>query len=443
MDIIGFFRKNKKKNDVQGVFSISVKFRRVAIIYSVAAIFVLGGLAASCSYRLSLYRMAADYSSAAAFDETVSAVGELSLSLKKLGYVTDDTLGRSICSKAYAEAMSAEAAMSVLPFSTHELEKLSGFLNLAGDYTASLLAQASDDLSQEQKQQLRQLSDTAAEFSSRMSQLQNEINDGTLLMDNIMDTVSKYGGSGGEALLSARMLSYEEEFSSPEEFVYDGKYSPRPEAQPGGLSEEEAKELAARAAGVEPRELKEEYSYEGPDGRKCYSAGELLLCVSSRGLESMSQSRLIGSGGVSAEEAQGKAEEFLQALGYEDMALSGEKLSETLAVYSFAPQQDGALRTDEYISLSVALDDGSIYAFDATRMGGEMPELNWKVDEDSAKASLPEGVETDGLRRVIIKSPGGNYLPCWELNCPDESGGTMCVYVNAETGKQCKIEYRL
>ena len=121
------------------------------MIYSLAAIAALGGLTAMSRARLEYCRQAADYSSAAALDETVSAVAELSSALKKLRYVTDDVLGRSICSKAYAEAMRAEAAMSVLPFSTQELEKLSGFLNLAGDYSASLLAQSEDELSEEPK----------------------------------------------------------------------------------------------------------------------------------------------------------------------------------------------------------------------------------------------------------------------------------------------------
>ena len=401
---------------------------------------MLGGLAAVCSERLEYYRLAADYSSASALDETVSAVSELSSALKKLRYVTDDTLGRSICSKAYAEAMRAEAAMSVLPFSTQELEKLSGFLNLAGDYSASLVAQAGEELSAEQKQQVQQLSELAADFSARLIQLQTEVNEGSLLMDSMEQRRFSRGESGEGELLSARMLSYEEEFTSPEEFVYEGKYSPAAEPEPGELSEEEAKALAAQAAGVEPRELKEEYSYKGSDGRRCYSAGELKLCVSSRGLESMSQSRLVSSGAVDEEQARAAAEEFLGSLGYSDLALSSENLSETMAVYRYVPQQDGALRREDYISISVALDDGSIYSYDATRYSDEKAELLWNVGESAARAALPEGAELQSIEKVIIKSPGGNYLGCWELICSFEEGERMCVYVDAESGKQCKIE---
>lgn len=415
------------------------KFKSLVIIYALAALAALGGVTAVSYSRLQLYRTAADYSSARAFDETVAAVGELSLALKKLQYATDDVLGRSICSNAYAEAMSAEASLSVLPFSTHELEKLSAFLNTAGDYTASLLAQNEDELSAEQKQQVQQLSEAAEDFAARLTQLQSEVNNGSLLMDTLEDM----GGSGGEEMLSARLLGYEQEFESPEEFVYDGKYSLSEESAAGDLSEEEAKALAAKAAGVEERELKDEYSYEGTDLRRCYSAGDLKLCVSSRGLESMSQSRLVASGGVSEEDARAAAESFLSELGYENLGLSRENISDTMAVYRFAPDDDGALREDDYISVSVALDDGSIYAFDATRYRAEVPELKWNIDAAAAAKTLPEGLEPENVRRVVIKSPGGRYLPCFEQSCTAEDGGSLRIYVNAETGRQCKIEYSL
>ena len=422
------------------MFFISAKFKRLVVIYSLAALAALGGLAVSGNSRLEYYRLAADYSSASALDETVSAVSELSSALKKLRYVTDDTLGRSICAKAYAEALRAESAMSVLPFSTQELEKLSSFLNVAGDYCASLIAINEKELSQQQKQQVQHLSDAAADFSARLGQLQTEVNEGSLLMDSVEQRRFARGKAAQGGLLSARMLSYEEEFTSPEEFVYEGKYSKTEENASGQMSEEEAKSLAAQAAGVEPRELKEEYSYEGTEGRRCYSAGELKLCVSSRGLESMSQSRLVSDANISQEQARAAAEQFLQSLAYGELALSGENIGAAVVTYRYVPQQDGALRTEDYISISVALDDGSIYSFDATRYRDSEIELLWNIDEDAARATLPEGAELESTRKTIIKSAGGNYLPCWELLCGFEEGERMRVYVDAESGKQCKIE---
>ena len=71
-------------------------------------------------------------------------------------------------------------------------------------------------------------------------------------------------------------------------------------------------------------------------------------------------------------------------------------------------------------------------------------ELNWETDEDAALATLPEGVQAASTRPLIIKSPGGSYLACWELTIPGGDAGSpgARVCVDAGTGHQCKVELR-
>ena len=387
---------------------MSAKAKQLIIIYTAAALVTLSVLSAVLYSKLADYRLTALYSSSGAFETTVSAVDGLSRSLKKSLYVTDATLGRSICTQAYANALAAEAALSALPFSTQELEQLSGFLNRAGDYAKSLGAQSSDKLSDEQKQQLKAMSDTAAEFSARLRDMQGRVNSGELIMDSREEQLQNIGIED-TGKLSAELLGYEADFTAPEDFQYDGQYSTRPEKERGKLSEKQARALAAEAVGMEPRELKDEYGYEGEDGRRCYSAGNVLLCVSSRGLESLSQSRLVGSGSISAEQAE-------------------------------EPVQDGALRIDDYISVSVALDDGSIYSYDATRYSDDAPEIDWSCDEETARGSLPDNVSVSGSRKVIVQRPGGEYMACYEFDCTGSEGESLRIYADGSDGRQCRIQ---
>ena len=97
------------------------------------------------------------------------------------------------------------------------------------------------------------------------------------------------------------------------------------------------------------------------------------------------------------------------------------------------------MRPDDALNISIAMDDGSVYAFDATHYSARTVALDWETDEDEARETLPGGVEAVSARRLILKSPGGTYLPCWELACEDESGGAR-VYVDARTGRQCRVE---
>ena len=191
---------------------------------------------------------------------------------------------------------------------------------------------------------------------------------------------------------------------------------------------------------MEPRELKDEYGYEGEDGRRCYSAGNVLLCVSSRGLESLSQSRLVGSGSISAEQAEEIAQDFLKARGYDSLSLGERGGSGSVASFRFVPVQDGALRIDDYISVSVALDDGSIYSYDATRYSDDAPEIDWSCDEETARGSLPDNVSVSGSRKVIVQRPGGEYMACYEFDCTGSEGESLRIYADGSDGRQCRIQ---
>ena len=131
-------------------------------------------------------------------------------------------------------------------------------------------------------------------------------------------------------------------------------------------------------------------------------------------------------------------------MGYEDLSFYASGGTDTVAAFVYAPTQDGVMRPDDALKISVALDDGSIYAFDATKYSARAVELSWNTDENAALATLPEGVQAASTRPLIIKSQGGAYLPCWELTVAGEDDGSSGarVYVDAGTGRQCKVDLR-
>ena len=141
------------------------------------------------------------------------------------------------------------------------------------------------------------------------------------------------------------------------------------------------------------------------------------------------------SGGL-FEKFVGKSADEVRAM---DMTSGG---TDTVAAFVYAPTQDGVMRPDDALKISVALDDGSIYAFDATTYSARAVELSWDTDEDAALATLPDGTQAASARPLIIKSPGGSYLACWELTIPGEDPDApgVRVYVDAGTGRQCKVE---
>ncbi|MCR5575920.1 MAG: germination protein YpeB [Oscillospiraceae bacterium] len=419
---------------------MSVKAKRLIAIYTAAAVLALAALAWASWDRLAFYRRETGYASSRAFEEAANAAGELSLTLRALAYVTDDALGRRLCAQAAADARAAETALSVLPFATQELEQTQGYLNRCGDYAMSLVSQADGALGDEARTHLTELSGAAAALSGRLSELRALLSDGGAEMDSREKPLQNLTG-GDTPKLSALLLDCEAHFDPPEAFAYEGVFSPRESPAPGTLSESETLKIAARAAGVEPRELKEERTAEGPEGRRCYSAGGLLVGVSARGLEFTAQSRLIGPASIGADEAPAVAERFLEENGFDGLRLDSAGDNGALAVLRYAPMQDGALRPDDGVTVSVALDDGSVYAFDAARYSAEPAPVTWETDLETARAKLPENVSVVSDRRVIRKSPGGTNRAQYEFICTGAEGETVRIYIDAATGRQSEIAF--
>ena len=418
---------------------MSKKMKQILAVYTVAALVTLSLLCAIGYAHLTQLRRTAAYASRASFEAMVRSVDAMGTALQKSLYATDGGLCGSLCGEISASASAAEASLSALPFDTQELEQVSGFVNRAGDYAYSISPQAGEEgFTPEQQQQLADFAAQAGDFAALLRDLQTEVNNGLLTLDSREQRLQNVGREE-EKLLSAALLDYRLGYDG-EELNYDGKYTAKEQQPAGDLSPEQAKELAARAAGVEPRELKEEYDYTGPDGRRCYSAGDLVLCVSSRGLESLAQTRLVSESSISLEQARQAAVKFLEQLELEELALVSYNDSGTVASFNFAQTQDEALRLDTGVKKSEALDDGSIYAYNAVNYSTQSAQVSWNVGEEEARTRLPENVSCEGSRKVILRSAGERDLPCYAFNCVDSQGQGLTIYVNADTGKQCRID---
>lgn len=408
----------------------------IIVSYITAALLSLGAYSFVSHRQLELYRRLASYSAQAGFDMTVGAVEQLGTALQKSLYVTQGDMSRRLGAQAYAGAQAAETAMAALPFDTRELDQLSAFLNQSGDYVLSL-AQGKE-YEDKDLEQLEQLAAQAEDFTRTLRQLQSRLDNGLLILDSRLEDLHNVGLPEGEKLSQA-LLDYGEGFDAGE-LEYDGRYCKKEALEPGGMSQEEMLELAARAAGVQPMELKQEYSYEGPEGRCCYSAGGLQLCMSNRGLMSMGQSRLVSSGRLSTERAREKAEDFLELLELEPMALVSYSDTGSLASFYFVPLMGNALRLDSGVKISIALDDGSVYAYNGEKYFPAEEELSWDKSREQAAAELSELLSLQSSRAVTILSPGGREQACYQLSCIDRQGRPVEVYVDAVTGEQCRID---
>ena len=269
--------------------------------------------------------------------------------------------------------------------------------------------------------------------------MQAGLNAGELRYDTREKRLRNVGAEPGE-LLSARLLDYQAGLTPTERFDYDGRYGCEKEPRPGYLTEEEMQRAAADFVGAAPEALTLLYRCEGTEGRRCYRFEDSFLCVSRRGVESMTQTRLVEEAIISEAEARGIAEDFLHVRGYEGLVPAGAENSGTVLSLLFCSTQDGAERPDNRVRVAVALDDGSLYSFSAEDYCEEAALVSWEVEQEEAEATLPETLTVKETRRLILKSAGGRDLACYAFFCQDEEGAGVTVCVDAVSGRQIRIE---
>ena len=416
------------------------RYTRIVRIYAVAGVLTLGLWSAANAACLARWRQTAAYSSSLAFEETVRAVDSLAGALDRSLYATDAAMCSGVCGEAYASACAAEAALSSLPFSTQELEHLSAFLNRVGDYTHTLCAEgALSGLGSAQREALTAFSARADEFVGTLLTLREDLNAGDVRMDTRERRLRNVGAEPG-TLLSARLLDYEASFLSPEAPAYDGRYGAEAESEPGYLTEEEMLRAAADFLGVRPEALEKAYEYEGSGGRKCFRHGDTFLCVSRSGVESLNQVRLVSEAALSPEEGQAAAEAFLRQQGYEDLSLLELRSSGTVLTLRYARTEGEALWPDNALTVAVALDDGSIYAFNTSDYHSGPSGVVWTLDGQAAAQSLPENFRYSDVQPVILSSEGGRNYACYAFRGSGDTGETVTICVDAETGRERRIE---
>ena len=183
------------------------KAKILLISYVSVLVVALALYAWAGQWGLGWYRRTVGESASLAYEETVRSVETLSQVLAKSPYATDPEMCDRICCEAYACAAAAESAMSTLPFSTWELEQLSGFLNTSGDYAYSLCGQG-QAFTDKQRQELRELAASAAEFSETLLTLREDLENRELTMDSREQRLQNVGTETGPRL-SGELLAYE------------------------------------------------------------------------------------------------------------------------------------------------------------------------------------------------------------------------------------------
>jgi germination protein YpeB len=439
-----------------------MKKRTAVLVVSLlsAAVIVLGIFSLMLRNRGETLERTIQVAHQRAFGDLVSSVAAVDNSLQKSLYATSPRMSGAICTEVFGRAMTAQAALSALPFSTAEIEQVSGFINRVGDYsfTLSRTAAGGKEFSEEERENLRALSDAATVLCLNLTQLQTDMADGALTMDELNDMENRMDDASEQlapVTVGGGIKLIEQEFPDVPSLVYDGPFSEHlsnPEA--AMLKDEQpVDERAARSAAAGFLGIKESAVYSQGSGGgdiPCYyfsaeiDAETLTVGVTERGAKIVSLTSLASPGEptLSSGEAVGAARQFLERRGYTSMKESYHMIQNGVLTANFAYEQDGVVCYSDLIKVGVRLDTGKICFFESkgyllNHKPREIAELS--TDRDAARQGVPQELTIVSENTALVPTEGRYEIICHEFVCQAEDERKFIIYVNAETGEQEKL----
>lgn len=453
----------------KGVFSLYTAKRKIIIAstYVTALILIMGTFLLRNSMEARYYKRQAAINYSHAFAELATCMEEMSVSLDKALYAASPSMISSVCTEAYANSQAARQALGVLPYGNIELEHTAAFISKTGDYLRFLSDNAARGgvYSDDDREHLRSLSESAAGLSQKLQELESGVIAGTYDFSTMEQSEEQLGsteddltGSEGEVTdgdIGSSFKQMETEFPEIPTLIYDGPFSEHiasrtPKLTEGKqeLSEDDILYVAADFTGLNRSAFSIEYTRETDVPVYVLSAstksGDVSLEITRTGgfVAYYGYNRPVMYTQYSPEECVKAAEAFLRQRGITSMRETYWTVQDNAVLVSFAYEQNGVTCYPDLIKVSVAPDTREIVGFESlgyimNHTARELTEAKITAEDAKSRISPELLVKSSGL--AVIPTGGKNEVYCYEFLCEDNDGRHVLVYVNADTGTEESI----
>ncbi len=432
-----------------------MKKKTVVIIVSLLLVvcIALGGLYWNERKKSASLENALEISHNHAFAELVTGISELDTALQKSIYATSPSVMSAVCTDIFGKAMTAQMSLGALPFSTNELEKTAAFISRVGDYSYTL-SKSTESYSDEELQNMKELSKTATALAHNFKSLQTDLTEGGLSMDKLLKAEQLLDEAEDETIpdsLSGGMRTVEEEFPEIPSLIYDGPFSMHlDESTPKLLendlrvSEAEARKAAAEFMKIEESKLQSLGKSQGKIPSFMFATDYMTIEVSEKGAKIINflSSHTVAESKISVDDAIKSAQKFLSERGIENMAVTYYMTQEGVCTINFAYEQNGVICYPDLVKVGIALDTGAVVNFESrgyimAHSEREIPEP--VISKEDAQQHISADLTIDSHKLCIIPTSGQYEIFAHEFACSNADGNKFLIYVNAESGEQEKI----
>ncbi len=420
------------------------------VSYCLALSLVLTGLLIKVSEQNRHFKLQIENEYSYALSELDAGLNNISLLLQKSSYTNSAQQMSSYAAELFCEAELAKSALSKLVGSNGKLDNLYLFLSQVGNFALSVSRKAisGDGVSEEEKGNFEKLSNIASDVVGVITQAQ-------LTLNNIeywsQEIESRLEESDYEGDLSQSLSELDDNLVDYPTLIYDGPYSDHilnkePEMIKKSQSIDRNVALATAKKFLEESENELAFD-ENVNGRiACYrfSSDTSTVSVSKLGgyVVYMRKSRTVGDTRFSYEQALVRAKKFMYDHGYDNMIDTYYYSDEGVCVINFAYLDGQTLCYTDLMKVGVALDNGEIVLFESAGYLTNHIERAFEVpaytaEQAAEKLNTTLTVEENSI--VLIPTPTGSQVRCYEFLCMAENGEEILVYINTATLEEEQI----
>lgn len=418
--------------------------RIVSYLTAIAAVFAI--MAAVNQTRADTVETRLEYGYMRAMGDLSLSIDNIKTTLNKGLYSNSPSMMTELSSRLRSEASTAKVALSQLPVSELDLEAVYKFLSQVGNYSLSLAEKYTegDELTGNERENLRTLYTCAQSLSDSMWQAQELIGQGVM-------SFSSVSGNEETATLNVTegFTEFEEGFPDYPTLIYDGPFSdhilertPLMTAGKAEILQEEALKKAISVSSLDG------LSPSGDEGGKmpCYvfeGDGAAVAVTKNGGFFCyMIKYRPVSEKAITSQAAIEAARAYMSELGIDNVTDTYYEINNGVCIVNFAGVQDGVTLYTDLIKVGVALDNGEILSFDARGYITNHSVRSLEkplVSATQARSRLSDELEVEDSKLCVIPSDGLEERFCYEFLCSDSNGRRVLVYLNANTGEEENI----
>ncbi len=428
------------------------RIRKASFLLALFAALLAWGLSASAQAKK--YKTQVRVSQERALLQACEYLDSLQTTLQKAGYAASPQMLSSVSAQLRTQADGAAAALSALSAGETQLYNVFKFLTQAACFTDALGARASagEEITSAERGRLRELFGYAQSLSRQFGYMAGLLDAGLFSFEALDEALLQTNAAAADmADYPGAAADAEESVKDFPTLIYDGPYSDhitqkhsRLLASLSPVSQTKARLAASEVLCSEPHLLTAANPVAGRiPAYVFYNNGAYAAVTLNGALPVYALSDYTaGEAVLSRAEAMKKAAEYLEKIGYTNMAATYSADENGVCIVNFAYRAGEYICYPDLIKVGVSLSDGRITSMDArdyimNHVEREIPAEALTPAAAAEKAA--EGLAVKRVARAVIPTGGGFEKFAYELRCTAADGQDVLVYVDTTTGQEDDI----